>query len=352
MVADCTGADLVTMKAPRRITMGSAMTRANNLKRLISGYVHTGGDPGRLCSLADVVALDTVKQGLRFHLERSGGTPTVHHAAMVIAVCTVARQWIGVPEAHLKELYRLKRQLQPKDRGMSEETRRLLRRFDDPDLLARLFSRPAATIRAIAGKGRITRGDAARAAAALGVLLLLECPVRPRNMASVDFDSHVMRTSGKRGDRVELCFGAEEVKNDEPLMVPLRAETIELLDLYVERIRPLLTGTDNSYLFPSREGGHIGAGYFSSRIAGFMQKEIGVRLTGHKFRHLAGYLYLKRKPGQHEVVRQLLGHRDIATTVRFYAPLEQDEAFAHWDGVVAELREAVNAKSKRGKGRR
>ena len=46
-----------------------------------------------------------------------------------------------------------------------------------------------------------------------------------------------------------------------------------------------------------------------------------MRLTAHQFRHAAAAILLKSKPGEYELVRQLLGHRNIRTTIRFYCGL-------------------------------
>jgi integrase len=82
-----------------------------------------------------------------------------------------------------------------------------------------------------------------------------------------------------------------------------------------------------------------------------------VRLTAHQFRHLAGFLYLRRNPGGHEVVRRLLGHKSIDTTTRFYAGMEVSEAIRHYDKHIesrrGELAEAKSdTKSKRSRRRR
>jgi len=44
-------------------------------------------------------------------------------------------------------------------------------------------------------------------------------------------------------------------------------------------------------------------------------------------------------PGGHEVVRHLLGHRSIATTLRFYAGMETAAALRRYDAVVLERRQ-------------
>ena len=74
-----------------------------------------------------------------------------------------------------------------------------------------------------------------------------------------------------------------------------------------------------------------------SQITRLLQRELGVRLSPHQFRHLVGYIYLLRHPHGHEVVRRMLGHRDIRTTIKFYAGMEMAEAARHYEAVLEEL---------------
>jgi hypothetical protein len=76
----------------------------------------------------------------------------------------------------------------------------------------------------------------------------------------------------------------------------------------------------------------------SGQIADTVEEFLGVRLTVHRFRHLIGYIYLQENPGGHEVVRQLLGYRDIQTTLQFYASMETQKAIAHYDDFLNQRR--------------
>jgi integrase len=61
-------------------------------------------------------------------------------------------------------------------------------------------------------------------------------------------------------------------------------------------------------------------------------------MTVHQFRHAAGAIILKNRPGEYELVRQILGHRSISTTMRCYVGLETihaSEIFTNM--VVAEI---------------
>jgi integrase len=97
------------------------------------------------------------------------------------------------------------------------------------------------------------------------------------------------------------------------------------------KFRPKLVRAANDWLFPGEAAEPKQAAGLSKQIAEAVKREIGVRLTAHQFRHLAGFLYLRRNPGGHEVVRRLLGHKSIETTIRFYAGMEVSEAILHYD---------------------
>ena len=60
----------------------------------------------------------------------------------------------------------------------------------------------------------------------------------------------------------------------------------------------------------------------SVQITDRVYKATGLRLTAHQFRHAAAAIFIKAFPGQYERARQLLGHKNISTTMNFYVALE------------------------------
>jgi integrase len=64
----------------------------------------------------------------------------------------------------------------------------------------------------------------------------------------------------------------------------------------------------------------------STQIVKKVQKATGIRITVHQFRHAAGALILKHHPGNYELVRRVLGHRSVQTTIGFYCGLENIQA--------------------------
>ena len=49
-------------------------------------------------------------------------------------------------------------------------------------------------------------------------------------------------------------------------------------------------------------------------------------MTVHQFRHAAAAIMLQGRPGEYELVRQLLGHRNVQTTMNAYIGLESIQA--------------------------
>ncbi len=61
-------------------------------------------------------------------------------------------------------------------------------------------------------------------------------------------------------------------------------------------------------------------------------------MPAHRFRHAAAKIFLDRNPGQYEVVRQFLGHKDIKTTIAFYAGTESASAARYYAQTILGIR--------------
>ena len=110
-----------------------------------------------------------------------------------------------------------------------------------------------------------------------------------------------------------------------------------LIDEYVHDFRPaLLRGRNEDWLFPGQRGGAKGKISFSGQITERIYKATGLRMTVHQFRHAAGALILQRRPGEYELVRRLLGHRNVQTTINAYVGLENIQASEIFGKIVME----------------
>ena len=82
----------------------------------------------------------------------------------------------------------------------------------------------------------------------------------------------------------------------------------------------------------------------SGQITQRIVKATGLRITVHQFRHAAGALILQRRPGEYELVRRLLGHRNVQTTINAYVGLENIQASEIFSRIVKEhLDDALEA---------
>jgi integrase len=72
-----------------------------------------------------------------------------------------------------------------------------------------------------------------------------------------------------------------------------------------------------------------------------VSREIGIEFNVHLARHFAAWNFLRLNPGHYEIVRQILGHKDIATTMAHYVGLEVDAAAKRFDAVVLGERQAT-----------
>ena len=174
---------------------------------------------------------------------------------------------------------------------------------------------------------------------AAAVELLLNAPVRIQNLASIDLGRHLLEV-GSRGNRtIHLRFPAEEVKNANDLEFPLMKQSVELLEIYVAEFRPLLTAGEGPFLFAGKTPDrHKGNGALSSQIKALVHAYTRLDMPAHRFRHAVAKIFLDRNPGQYEVVRQLLGHKDIKTTIAFYAGAESASAARHYAQTILGIR--------------
>jgi integrase len=59
-------------------------------------------------------------------------------------------------------------------------------------------------------------------------------------------------------------------------------------------------------------------------------------MTVHQFRHAAGAIILKKRPGEYELVRQLLGHKNVQTTINAYIGLDGIQASEIYNKIILE----------------
>ena len=130
-----------------------------------------------------------------------------------------------------------------------------------------------------------------------------------------------MRRAQPRGEGVARGAGSVALRDD------------------LHAIVPLLTKQASPFLFPGEEPNrHKGTGALSSQIRKLVYAYTRLEMPAHRFRHAAAKIFLDRNPGQYEVVRQLLGHKDIETTTAFYAGAERAAAMRYYAKTILGIR--------------
>ena len=326
----------------RPVRQSTVKNKRHALRAMVSAAIRNGVPIDGLRSLADLVEPDTVRAALRFLAEHHGEQRSATLEGRMAQIVIVARDWVKVPQSQLDVLRKLAGRVAPDHRGgMTEQNRGILREFEDPKLVLRLVQLPDALFE-LACREPIdgwVRGQ--KQSGAVAVAILLAAPIRVLNLSRIQIGRNLVRIGADRGHRYELYFAPDEVKNSIELSMPLPAWVSSFIDRYLEDGRRTLTEVASPWLFPGLPGWPVTTCTMTTRIGAVTERHLGVRMTPHKFRHVAGALHIRDNPAQHEVVRRLLGHKNLSTTLDFYAGMEQSAATRHYSTTIEARRQEL-----------
>jgi integrase len=313
-------------------------TRRWQLRAFATAIAASGITPTTLVDLRAILAPEVAARGLQYLLDRNHGASSVQISNLADFLPTLATR-LDMPEDVIGKLKRVKRKLKVSQHGMTARNREALRAFDDHAAVEALLMLPQRILREVQANGRKGYREAKLIQTALAIELLLNAPVRIQNLASIDLHRHLLEVGGRNNQAVHLLFPAAEVKNENDLEFPLMTESLELLNIYLAEWRPLLTIGRSRLLFPGKvPDQNKGKNALSSQIKDLVHAYTRLDMPAHRFRHAAGKIHLDRNPGQYEVIRQLLGHKDIATTIAFYAGAESASAARHYARTILDIR--------------
>lgn len=323
----------------------SIATRRRQLHGFISALIRTGHPMDEIRLLADIVQSGKVKDGLRFimaHARQIARKPDpdsgrVHACSTARALMAVARHWVKADETTVAELQTICRKLNPAQKGLRDENRSRLRQFNDAEAVNHLVTLPPRLLSKIRGHKKPSRKDALLVQLAVVVELLLMAPVRLKNLAGLAIGRNLLRS---RKGVWQIAIPGDEAKNGSPIDTILPIETGRLLDTYVQTYRPLLLNGMSDWLFPGRYEGKPKSGdMLRHQIIQGVAKHTGLKVNPHLFRHIGAKTYLEAHPGAYGVVRLVLGHKSMNTTIQNYCGTESAHAFAHFDAHILKLRE-------------
>ena len=229
-------------------------------------------------------------------------------------------------------------------KSMTPGNRAILRRFNDHHMVDRFKALPWKNIEQ-ALTGPVNAKTAIQFQKAVAMIILMHAPMRLKNLCNLHLDQHLNWTAAP--GKLLIVIPGDEVKNEEELSFELPPRAVTAIFTYNSTYRPLLFKGANDFLFPGQNGRPKTLNNLSLQLAKFTFDGIGVRLTAHRFRHLMGKIFLDACPGQYEVVRRVLGHRSIETTMSYYAGEETRAAVHHFQDKVFEDLETTKTKGQR-----
>ncbi len=312
--------------------------RRHHIHLAASAACSTVIDAGQLTSLSKLVEPEIFRAILRQQWEKCGGKLSSHLVGLADVLIIIAKEWVKVSPDQIEALKKLRSKLGTLRSGLTEKNRGLLRRFDDPRLLARLLALPDQLWRTARRNLSISKRWFVDLQTALAIDILLHVPLRIENLSALKFDEHLHWPQGP-GKPALLVIRYDETKNEEPLEFELPKALSDRLYAFRNEIAAAVIGRRPDALFVSSKG--LPRSQSTQRVAiqRTVLRRLGVKLTPHQFRHLAAKLYLDSNPGAYELVRQLLGHKILRTTTSFYAGIDTRRAGRAHADLIRRLRE-------------
>ncbi len=294
----------------------------------------------KLDSLQSMLKPKIAEKILDAYWQKNGEKPKLYTIDLARRFMAIARETKCLSERECEQLWQIWNRLNVErpEEGLTEKNLAFLQKVLTPGVWGRVVKLPFAMME----EARRQRHRPIRAAviAQLAVAIAIEsvAPVRLENLTSIRLGVNLTKPDGPNSN-YWLHFMPEDTKNNVRLQFVFKEYLTHLIDEYLHEFWPaLLRGRREDYLFPGLRKGAKGKVSFSGQISGRIYKATGLRMTVHQFRHAAGAIILKNRPGEFELVRQILVHRSIATTMRSYVGLETIQASEIFTNmVVAEI---------------
>jgi hypothetical protein len=326
-------------KAGQRIRPCKPSTITTRRRELIAAVrmaVKVGIPLASLTSLGALIHPDVAEKVLDGYWQKDGEIPTAYTINLSCRFVALAHSVGGLDEAALRQLGDLRFELEEhREEGMTPKNLALIRCVLTDEVWSRVTKLPDQLMR----QARLERRHAPVRAAvlaqiAVAVAVLTVAPIRLGNLASVHLGENLIKPGGPQSNYF-LTFNKYDVKNRVPLQFKLDEMATTIINEYVHDFRPaLMRGSNSDWLFPGESGEHKEKISFSTQIVDRVEKSTGLRITVHQFRHAAGALILKHRPGEYELVRRLLGHKSVQTTIKFYLELETTQASEIFTDIV------------------
>lgn len=310
-------------------------TRRAELVAFARKAVKVGIPIESLISLAALVDPITVEGVIDAYWREDGEEPKIYTIELASKILALARR-AGLGPAAIECLEDIRANLEEhRHGGLTDKNLAVVRKVLTPGVWGSVVNLPMQLMREARANlpyAPIKAALTAQIAVALSILSF--APIRLGNLVAIKIDENLIRPGGP-GSPFWLAFPHYDVKNRVRLDFTFDDDVTALIDEYVHHYRPhLMRGTNSAYLFPGSSGAPKTASMFSGQITDRVEDATGLRLTVHQFRHAAAAIYLRHHPGAYEVVKRLLGHRNVQTTINFYVGLETTQANQEFGKII------------------
>lgn len=332
-------------RSMRPYAEATIIARIDILRRLIGLCSRATNKTLQELRLADLVTKKNASLLLKLYRTELGNDTSHALVNSAHALVVLARYYVHVDDATQSALDRYaanilgnrKQADRTRSGGMTPKNRDRLEQLKSKQITA-LFRLPSVLLNSALARVRANKAgpaDLVDAEVAAAITILLHAPLRSRNTVSIEVGRHLLFPAGSGSAR--LVFPPTEVKNDVELVFDIPPDATQLLRAYFMEVRPYFgRARQSNFLFPGVRKKSKAPGHLGCQILQRIQDAIGVTLNQHLFRHLVALLYLRRCPGQYEVIRILLGHKSVATTRKYYCGLEAEAALEHFRKIMAE----------------
>lgn len=312
--------------------------RRFQIREAASALVRSGFPMAKITSLAVLVQIDNLKAALRWMMDRFGGKPTEAIKGVAVCLLAIARHYVKANDDDLTQIKGIVTRLGRDTDGLREKNRQRLLQLDDPANLAKLLHLPAAlVIKSEKLFSTRPRKAALMLQAALSIEILLNAPMRISNLASLHITEHMRPIRVNRDKRTHIHIPPQEVKNSVMLDYELGADATKLLDLYLNKARPVLLDQPSDYLFPAMNGGPKSPNHLSRLIKDTILEHTGLVIHAHLFRSIAGKIHSLANPGDFVTLAYVLND-SLKTAMKAYAQFERRSALEHYQSSVAKAR--------------
>jgi integrase len=322
----------------RPLKQSTIRTRRAELAAAARMAVSIGVPIETLNSLSALLAPEVAEKVLDAYWRRNGENPKLFTIDLACRFIAIAKETRCLDDAACERLDEMRRSLEDhRLGGLTDKNITLIRQVLTPGVWKRVVKLPMIMMAtAHQRRAHMPARAALTAQLAVATAILTAAPVRLANLTAIKLGTNLIKPDGPDSS-YWLVFPDYDVKNRVKLEYPLEQYLTELIDDYVFNFRPtLVRGSNEQWLFPGQRGGAKHNSSLSGQISKRIYKAIGLRITVHQFRHAAGAIILRHRPGEYELVRRLLGHRNVQTTVNAYIGLENIQASEIFGKIVME----------------